>query len=83
MKRLLSPDKVVGIKQTRNAVLQDRAAVVYLAEDAALGMLDEIIELCKDKKIEQVFVPTRRELAKHCKIDVPCAGAAVLNDSNK
>ena len=40
MKRLLSPDKVVGMKQTRNAVLQDRAAVVYLAEDAALGMLD-------------------------------------------
>ena len=83
MQRLLSPNKVVGIKQTRNAVIHDRAAVVYFAEDAAFGMLDEIMEICKDKKIEQVFVPSRRELAKLCKIDVPCAVAVVLNDNSK
>ena len=82
MKRLLSPNKVVGIKQTRNSVIDDRAKVVYLAEDTAPGMIDEIVDICKKKSVELVFVSSRRELARMCKVDVPCAAAAVLNDNN-
>ncbi len=80
MERLVSPNKVMGVKQVKNAVLRETASVVYIAQDVDKGILDEIIELCKEKKIETVLVSTRKELAKHCKIDVPCAVAALIND---
>ena len=80
MERLVSPNKVMGVKQTKNALLQSRAKVVYLTEDADVGFLDEIICLCREKGTETVFVPTRKELSKHCKIEVPCAVAAIISD---
>ena len=80
MERLVSPNKVMGVKQTKNALLQNRAKVVYLAEDVDVGFLDEIICLCREKGLETVSVPTRKELSKHCKIEVPCAVAAIISD---
>lgn len=80
MERLVSPSKVMGVKQTKNAVLQNMAKVVYLAGDADIGFLDEIICLCREKGTEMVYVSTRKELSKHCKIEVPCAVAAIIND---
>ena len=80
MERLVSPSKVMGVKQTKNALLQNMAKVVYLAEDVEFGFLDEIICLCREKEVETVYVSTRKELSKHCKIDVPCAVAAIVND---
>ncbi len=80
MERLVSPSKVMGVKQTKNAILKNIAKVVYLAEDADVGFLDEIICLCREKGVETVCVSTRKELSKHCKIEVPCAVAAIIND---
>lgn len=82
MERIASSAKVVGIKQTRNALSEKKARVVYTAEDVAPGMLDEIIKLCEAEKTERIVVPTRKELAKLCKVDVPCAAAALLNDNH-
>ena len=80
MKRLVSPSKVMGVKQTKNAVLQNKALVVYFARDVDIGILDEIISLCRDKGIETVPVSSKKELAKLCKIDVPCAVASIINE---
>lgn len=78
MERLISHNKVAGIKQTRAAVKARDALVVYIAKDADLHMVSEIASLCEEMNIELVCEYTRKELAKACRIDVPCAAAAVL-----
>ena len=80
MDRLISAKKVAGIKQTKNAIIKGNAAVVYTAEDADPSMISEILKLCGEHGVEAVSVETRKELAKACRIDVPCAVAAVLKN---
>lgn len=81
MEKLNTQSRVAGIKQTRAAIEADRADAVYIAEDAEPSAVDGIISLCRDKGIDVIYVPTRRELAKACRIDVPCAAAARLSDT--
>ena len=78
MERLISHNKVAGIKQTKAAIMSDKAAVVYVACDADPCAVDGISILCGERGVEVVCGCTRKELAKACKIDVPCAAAAVL-----
>lgn len=81
MDRLLSSNKVAGIKQTRNAVVSGNAKVVFLADDISPSIKDEIHRLCAEHSVEVVGGVTRRELAARCRIDVPCAVCAVLCDN--
>ena len=87
MKRLKSSNKVVGIKQTRNAIKNDCAEVVFIASDTDADMAEELTTLCDEFKLERVFVNSRAELAKLCGITVPRSCAAVLKktevDDNK
>ncbi len=78
MERLNTPNKVAGIKQTKAAIKSQRALVVYVASDAAPQAVSEVVEFCKEMGVELVCDYTRKELAKACRIDVPCAAAAVL-----
>ena len=80
MDRLLSAKKVAGIKQTKNAIITGDAIVVYIAEDVDPSIKKEVSALCDENNIEIVSVGSRKELAKACKIDVPCAVAAVLKN---
>lgn len=78
MERLNNPNKVAGIKQTKAAIKTQNALVVFVANDAAPQAVSEVVDLCKEMKVELVCDYTRKELAKACRIDVPCAAAAVL-----
>lgn len=78
MDRLGSAEKVAGIKQTKNAVISGNAALVYTACDADPSMIQEISDLCEEYGVEVVSGYSRKELAKACRIDVPCAAAAIL-----
>ena len=78
MENLKHKNKVVGLKQVKNALLSGEAEAVYLAEDASAGLTDPIAELCREKGIEPVFIKTRRELGKMCGTDVPAAAAAII-----
>ena len=78
MERLITPNKVAGIKQTKAAIKSQNALVVYVANDAAPQAVSEVVDLCKEVNVELVCDYTRKELAKACRIDVPCAAAAVL-----
>ena len=80
MDRLLSAKKVAGIKQTKNAIITGDAIVVYIAEDVDPSIKKEVSVLCDENNIEIVSVGSRKELAKACRIDVPCAVAAVLKN---
>ncbi len=78
MERLISHNKVAGIKQTKAAVNSGKAMVVYIANDVDLHMVSGIASLCEEMNVELVCGYTRKELARACRIDVPCAAAAVL-----
>lgn len=73
-----SRNKVVGKKQTINAVKEGKVAVVFLAEDTDNHVKEEIIKACKDNNISIISVETKLDLGRACGIDVPAACAAIL-----
>lgn len=78
MDKLANVEKVVGIKQTKNAIVSGRALRVYIASDTKDELIAELVGLCEEHKVEVVSNYNRKELAKACKVDVPSAAAAVL-----
>ena len=69
---------LVGSKQLRKALKNDRAAAVFLAENADPRLTDEICKCCGEAGIQPIWVPSMRELGRACGIDVGAAAAAVL-----
>ena len=71
---LTAKGKVVGLKQTRRALVHGAAAAVSLACDA-----DPLRALCAEKAIPCDSSMTLRQLGTACGIAVPAAAVAVLN----
>ncbi len=69
---------VIGKKQTQRALAKDEAASIYVAEDADKKVVNDIIEISNEKKIEVVYVDTMENLGKMFGIDVKAAVAATL-----
>ncbi|SHF82796.1 large subunit ribosomal protein L7A [Caldanaerobius fijiensis DSM 17918] len=77
--RLLKNAKLaIGAKQTRKAIEAGLAKEVYIARDAENHVVDKIIELCKEKDINILYIDTMKELGELCGIDVGAASIAVL-----
>ncbi|RBP44873.1 ribosomal L7Ae/L30e/S12e/Gadd45 family protein [Garciella nitratireducens] len=75
-----SKNRVVGFKQTRKAIQEGRAKVVFLAKDVEKNLLEKIEELCKINNVELIYITTMKELGKACNIDVKAACAALIYD---
>lgn len=75
---LASKDRVVGLKQTRRAVLQGAARVVYLASDADPRLTAPLRELCSQEGTEADDTLTMQQLGRACGIAVPAAAVALL-----
>ncbi len=78
MERLHSAEKVVGLKQSKKAVLSGKAKLVYIAEDADPWVTDPLQRLCKEQGAQLLLVPSMKELAKACRVEVPTACAVLL-----
>ncbi len=78
MENLKHSRKVIGIKETKNAVKNDAAQTVFVADDADPRLMQNLRDLCALSEVECVSVLSRKELAKACGVDVPTAAAAVL-----
>ena len=76
---LTAKGKVVGLKQTRRALVQGAAAHVYLACDADPRLTDPLRALCAETAIPCDSSMTLRQLGIACGIAVPAAAVAVLN----
>lgn len=76
--KLKEEKKVVGTKQAKRALDSDEIKLLYVAKDAEVFVVNELIELCKQKNIEIFYVDTMRELGKACGIDVSAAVVAIL-----
>lgn len=70
--------KVVGIKQLRKALKEDRIACAFFAEDAAPDLTAPLCAECTRLDVRQVSVPTMVELGKICGISVGAAAAGLL-----
>ncbi|WDV45429.1 ribosomal L7Ae/L30e/S12e/Gadd45 family protein [Clostridiaceae bacterium M8S5] len=70
--------KVVGTKQAERALLSDQVKLVYIARDADSHVVNKLVDICKSKNIEVIYVNTMEELGKACEIDVNAASVALL-----
>ena len=73
---------VVGMKQLRKALKNDRALCVFLAENADPIITGPIAAECEKRGIPITWVATMADLGRACGIEVGAAAAAVLNGSN-
>jgi len=71
--------KVVGLKQTRKAVKEGRALLVYIAEDADPAVTVPLEELCRQMGVKVEHAPSMARLGAACNIEVGAATVAVLN----
>ncbi len=71
--------KVVGVKQTRRAIDDGRAARVYLALDADPAVTTPVESLCTEKGVPVEKVAQMKELGSACGIAVGSAVAALLH----
>ena len=75
---LASRDRVVGLKQTRRAVMQGAARAVYLASDADPRLTEPMEALCQAAGVAVVTDYTMAQLGRACSIAVGTAAAAAL-----
>ena len=75
---LKNADRVIGIKQVTKAVNKGLAAGGFAADDADGRVTEPLKELCSQKGVELVNVPTMEEIGKACSIEVGAAAAALL-----
>lgn len=74
----MTPAFVVGIKQTRKAILSGAAGSVLLAENADPDLTEPLQALCRERDIPVRWVPSMRELGRACHLSVGAAAAAVF-----
>jgi len=69
---------VVGMKQLRKALKNDRALCVFLAENADPAITEPLARLCEEKQIPITWVPNMADLGRACGIEVGAAAAATV-----
>ncbi len=75
---LRTKNKVVGIKQLRKALQENRAQKVFLAQDADPKLTEPLEAQCGEAGVPVETVPTMLELGEACGIQVGAAVAALL-----
>lgn len=78
LEALSGAHKVVGVKQTKKALLEGAANGVYIAGDADDRVTGPIRRLCEASGIPVTECATMRELGEACGIEVGAAAAATL-----
>jgi len=71
-------EKLVGIKQSKKAIKDNKAKKVFIASNAQEYILQPIIDDCVANGIPIERVATMAELGKACGIDVGAAIAVLL-----
>lgn len=72
--------RIVGLKQTVKAVKSDKAEKVYIAKNADDFVRDSVLDACKNRDVQIIYINTMKELGEACGIDIGASTAAVLKD---
>ena len=78
LNELASSNKVAGVKQSRKALREGRAAKVFLARDADPAVTEPMEEECTARGIPVEWGFTLGELGRACRISVGAAVAVIL-----
>ncbi len=70
--------KVVGVKQTRKAVLSGHTESVYVARDAESRVYHPVTSACEQMGLSVIWTDSMAELGAACGIEVGASVAAVL-----
>lgn len=70
--------KVVGLKQTRRAVKEGKAKVVFVANDAEPRITERVRQECADANVECLTAESMQALGRHCGIHAGASAAAIL-----
>ena len=70
---------VVGIKQLKKALKNDKAAHVFLACNADPAITEPIAALCQQRSVNCAWVKSMTDLGHACGIEVGAAAAAVID----
>jgi len=76
--QLTAAPKVVGVKQTRRAVLTGAAVTVYVARDAEKRAVAPVLDACGQTGLLVTWTESMAELGRACGIAVGAASAAVV-----
>jgi len=69
--------RTVGLKQTVKAIKNGTAKKVYLAEDADDFIKQSVLDVCRDRNIQIIYVSNMKELGDACGIDIGASTAAI------
>lgn len=69
--------RIVGLKQTVKAIKNGTTKKVYLAEDADDFIKKSVLDVCRDKDIQIIYVNNMKELGDACGIDIGASTAAI------
>lgn len=78
LSKLKTEEKLVGVKQSKKAIKEGRAAVVFIAEDSETRVKEPVGALCRELGVEIFSVSTMRELGEACGIEIGAAVAVIL-----
>ena len=78
LRELMNQDKVVGVKQSRRAIREGKAAKVLLAINADPALTDPIDALCREQGVDVECGFSMEELGRAAGIQVGAAVVAVL-----
>ena len=78
LNELASSNKVAGVKQSRKAVREGRAAKVFLACDADPAVTEPLEQECTAYGVPVEWGFTLAELGRACRISVGAAVVAIL-----
>ena len=80
MSELASSNRVVGVKQSRKAIRDGRAAKAFLAMDADPSVTDPVEAACAEQGIPVEREYGMAQLGKACQITVGAAVAVILKE---
>ena len=69
---------VVGAKQFRKALRDNRIVKTYLAANADPAVIDPIVRCCEENDISYAWVDTMAELGRACGIEVGAAAVTAV-----
>ena len=78
LRELLNQPKVVGVKQSRRAILEGRALRVLLAADADPAITEPLAQLCREASVPSQTMGSMAELGHAAGIQVGAAVVTVL-----
>lgn len=75
--------RVVGTGEVVKVLKAGNAKKVFVARDATQSVVEPVLKLCEEKKIEVLQAESMKELGAACGIHVGAASAALLREGRK